>query len=332
MSISVRSAHINDLDTVVELLIADAEQRLAVNPILWKVESTPRDKLYPAVKTFMESENRAFHQGLLLAEADGRAIGIAHTMILPVPPIYAGGTYGPPGLVLEDCYVTDDAPEGACQLLIEAAEANLIQAGAETLLGQSAAGRVLEKEYEKRGYEPLTLYMARTGLRPAANLPAVRSAKEADIEDIVSASAEHRRIISELNRFWKPSDDADARFAIWMRKCLTLADHDMFVSKSDGKFHGYAISQPATHMHIPVAHDISAIGKIDDYYHVDTADPSILPIDAVGGADLLHAAEAALQARGNDAIFVVCPAAWHSKRKLLESAGYRNAMTWFKKR
>lgn len=332
MSISVRAAHLGDLDTVVALLIADAERRQAMDPILWKVGPAPRDKVYPAVKVFMESENRAFHQGLLLAEAGREAVGIAHTMILPVPPIYAGGSYGPPGLILEDCYVTEDAPAGAWQALIEAAEADLVQAGAEALLGQSAVGRCLEKEYEKRGYEPLTLYFAKTGLRLVKNLPAVRGAKDSDIEDIVTASAEHRRILNDLNAFWKPSSDADVRFAAWMQKCLTLTDHDMFVSASDGEFHGYAISQPVTHMHFPMPHDISAVGKIDDYYHVDTADPAMLADDTKGACDLLLTAEAALAARGNNAAFVVCPAAWSSKKQLLEAAGYSNAMTWFKKR
>lgn len=332
MSISVRNAHISDLDTVVELLIADAERRQAIDPTLWKMEAAPRDKITPAIKAFMESENKAFHQALLLAEADGKAIGIAHTFILPVPPIYAGGSYGPPGLILEDCHVTDDAPAGACQALIEAAESDLVRAGAETLLGQSAAGRALEGEYRMRGYEPLTLYLARTGLRPTEDRPAIHGATDGDIDDIVSASAEHRRIISNLDAFWKPSSDADARFAAWMRKCLTLTDHDMFVSDSDGQFHGYAISQPATHMHIPLPHDISAVGKVDDFYHVDTADPAVLADDAAGASDLLRAAEAALAARGNKAAFVVCPAAWASKIALLESAGYRNAMTWFRKR
>lgn len=332
MPISVRTARLSDIDAVVDLLIADAERRQAIDPLLWNVPSTPREKVYPAVKAFMENENRTFHQGVLLAESGRKVVGIAHTMILPVPPIYAGGSYGPPGLILEDCYVTDDAPAGACQALIEAAEADLVDAGAETLLGQSAAGRILEEEYEKRGYEPLTLYLAKSGLRHTETRPNIRGATECDIEDIVSASTEHRRILNELDAFWKPSSDADARFALWMRKCLTLADHDMFVSGRDDDFQGYAISQPATHMHIPLPHDISAVGKIDDYYHVDTANPSVLPDDAGGGADLLRAAEGALAARGNKAAFVVCPAAWTSKTALLKTAGYRKAMTWFKKR
>ena len=332
MSISVRSAHIADLDVVVELLIADAERRQAIDPIYWKVESAAREKIHPAIKTFMENGSPRFHQALLLAEADGKAIGIARNLILPVPPIYAGGSYGPPGLITEDCYVTDDAPAGARQALIEAAEADLIRAGAETLLGQSAAGRILEKEYEKRGYEPLTLYLARTGLRQAGNRPSVRGTTENDIGDIVSASAQHRRILNDLNTFWKPSNDADAHFATWMRKSLTLDDRDMFVSVSDGTFRGYAIAQPATHLHFPLCHDIRAVGAIDDYFHADHADPAVLAHGASGGVDLLFAAEAALEARSCNAAYVVCPAAWTSKRKLLESAGYSNAMTWFKKR
>lgn len=332
MAVSVRPAQTADIDAVIDLSIADAESRHAVDPTLWKVWAAPRDKVEPAIRTFMENEQRQFHQAVLVAESGGQMIGMAHTLVLPVPPIYAGGTFGPPGLILEDCFVTEDAPAGACQALLEAAEADLLRAGAETLLGQAAAGRDLEGEYRKRGYEPLTLYLAKTDLRQAAGPPlAVRGATEEDIDDIVTASAQHRHILNDLNSFWKPSQDANDRFAIWMRKSLAFSDRDMFVSESDGRFRGYAIAQPSTHLHFPLCHDIGAVGTIDDFFHVEIADPTELPDGATGGADLLRAAESALAARGYNATIVVCPAAWTSKIELLESAGYRKAITWFKK-
>ena len=106
----------------------------------------------------------------------------------------------------------------------------------------------------------------------------------------------------------------------------------MFVSESDSAFTGYAISQPATPLHIPTPHDISAIGIIDDYYHADFADPSILIGNGTDAALLLRKAEAALQARGKEAALVVCPAAWKSKIAVLEAEGYKSGITWFKKR
>ncbi len=330
MSFAARPVDVSDLETVVDLLVADAEQRQATDPRLWKVDPAARDNIRRIVTAFLEKGNPPFHQRLLLAELDRRCIGIAHTMVLPVPPIYAGEG-GPPGLVLEDCHVTDDAPAAARQALLDAAEADLLQAGANILLGSSAVGRVWEEEYQTRGYAPLTLYFCKVGLRPPKSLETVRSAEDRDIADIVMASAENRRILFDLNAFWKPSCDADGQFDTWMRKSLTLTDRDMFVAESDGEFRGYAIAQPATHLHFPLPHDISDIGVIDDYYHVDLLDPLTLPDDASGASDLLYAAEAALAARGKSAAMVVCPAAWASKIELLEAAGYSNAITWFKK-
>ncbi|WP_421857524.1 hypothetical protein [Oricola sp.] len=332
MSIAVRPAEVTDLDTVVDLLIADAMRRQETDPLFWKVKADPRAKVLPLVRAFLAAESRRVYQELLLAEADGGVVGIANVLVLPVPPIYAGGSLGPPGIILEACFVTDDAPEGTYQALVEAAETDLRRAGAETLLAQSAAGGDLEREYVRRGYEPLTLYLAKTRLRKASGSPAIRKANDDDIANIVTASAEHRRILNHLNVFWKPSDAADTHFANWMRKSLTLDDRDMFVCESDDAFHGYAIAQPATHLHFPLPHDIGAIGVIDDFYHVDLRDPSALPEETTCGAELFRAAEAALEARGYDAAFAVCPAAWTSKTALLEAAGYRNAMTWLKKR
>ena len=56
MSISVRAAQFADLDTVTDLLIADARQREAIDPIFWKVKEAPRDKVFSAIKAWMEKD------------------------------------------------------------------------------------------------------------------------------------------------------------------------------------------------------------------------------------------------------------------------------------
>ncbi len=331
MSISIRPADLSDLDNMVQLLVSDGELRQAADPTLWKMEADADGKVRSTVKAALENVTPPFRQQWLLAEADGKPVGITHTILLPVPPIYAGES-GAPGLIMEDCHVTDDAPADTAQALLKAAEIDLVEAGAKILLGSCAVGGTWEAEYSARNYEPLTLYLAKVGLCEPMTLQGVRDASDEDVENIVMSGAENRRLLFDLNTFWKPHSDADARFDAWMRKSLALADRDMFVSETNGEFTGYAISHPATPLHFPTPHDIAAIGVIDDFYHVDLADPSKLAGNGAGASELLYAAEAALEARGNDAALIVCPAAWASKIDVLEAAGYINAITWFIKR
>ncbi|MFQ6547671.1 hypothetical protein AADZ90_006910 [Aestuariibius sp. 2305UL40-4] len=331
MPLTIRDLEPADLDVAAGLLLEDARQRQAANPTLWTLAAKARDKITATISAALGQDNPPFRQKWLLAEADGEAIGITHTILLPVPPIYAGA-FGRPGLIMEDCFLRDDAPDGTLQTLFEAAEADLIEAGARILLGSSVPGGVWEQAYAAPDYDPLTLYFAKTGLRSPQELQDVRPANAADVPAIVASSAENRQILFDLNAFWKPHPDADARFGAWMEKSLTLPDRDMFVSEVGDTVTGYAISQPATPLHFPPPHDISAIGVIDDYYHSDLADPERLQNDGGAAASLLQPAEAALQARGNTAALVVCPAAWLSKIAILKDAGYENAITWFKKR
>ncbi|OIQ23391.1 MAG: hypothetical protein BM562_18560 [Alphaproteobacteria bacterium MedPE-SWcel] len=95
---------------------------------------------------------------------------------------------------------------------------------------------------------------------------------------------------------------------------------------------GYIIAQPASRLHFPPAHDITGTGVIDDYHHSDLANPVALDHGGEGASALLRAAEAAFANRGIGAAFVVCPAGWASKIKLLESAGYGTAAVWSIKR
>lgn len=327
MTMTIRSAGLHDLEPIADLLLADAKAREAADPVLWKLDREPRQKILAAVRTSME----AGEQRWLVGETGANIVGVTHAMHVPVPPIY-DGKFGSPGLIMEDCFVSAEARPSARTELLQAAEADLVKSGARMVIGTSAAGGDWEEEYARQGYDPVTLYFAKTGLSDATALPHVRQANVDDIADIVAASAVNRQILQRLNpSFWRPHAEANDRFGSWMQHSLTLSDRDMFVSNTHGEFRGYAISQPATRLHFPSPHDISSTGVIDDYFHQTIADPDSPSPHWAEGLALLEAAEAARRKRGNTAVLVVCPAAWRTKIALLEEAGYRKAITWFVK-
>ena len=328
MTVSIRPADLPDLGAMVDLLEKDAEDRRATDPVLWKLKTYVRAEIETMVRAGLESGDKPFRQKWLLAEADGRAVGLIHSILLPVPPIYAG-EFGPPGLVMEDSYVDPDAPAATARMLLDAAETDLAEAGARYLLASGITGGTWEKVLTKEGYRPLTLYLGKSGLTGQTVTDAARSAIEADVPAIVTLSAENRRVLHELHDFWKPHTEADERFDGWMRKSLNLTDRDMFVAVAEGDVEGYAISQPSTPLHFPAAHDISATGIIDDFYHTDLQETRSDDGNHPDATNLLRAAEAALAVRDNDAVLVVCPADWTSKRRMLEGSGYATALTWF---
>ena len=331
MAAIIEAATPSDLNAIVDLLTQDAKRRYAKDPILWKLAADIPEKVVPTVKATLETKNPPFREQWLLAKASDDVVGIAHTVLLPVPPIYAG-KFGPPGLIMEDSYVSKDAPEDTPSVLLQAAETDLIEAGAKVLLASSAVDGPWEPKFTAHSYEPLTHYLAKTGLIKDRHVDGARAAVAEDVPAIVKSGAVNRNILFGLNAFWEPHADADTRFADWMTFSLELTDRDMFVSEADGGLEGYIISQPATPLHFPAAHDISATGIIDDYFHIDFEDPHELKDTAHGAHTLLRSAEAALQDRGGDAVLVVCPAAWKSKIQLLESAGYETAVSWLIKR
>lgn len=332
MTIHVRPATPSDLEPLADLMLADAKERHASDPVLWKLDSAPRDKIISTVKAAMEADTPPFRQKWLIAETDGDVVGVTHSILLPVPPIYAG-EFGPPGLIMEDCYVSPAATAETQSALTKAAEKDLFDAGAQILLGSSVEGGNWAAEYMRQGYVPLTMYFAKSGLGQATTSADVRKAAEGDVDGIVALSAAHRQIIYDLHSvFWKPHDNADNRFGSWMRRSLTLTDRDMFVSEADGTLQGYAISHPATPLHFPTPHDISGIGVIDDYFHNAINDPTMLGPNASQATALFNAAEAARKQRGNSSVLVVCPAAWASKIEMLTDAGYSNAITWYFKK
>lgn len=254
-----------------------------------------------------------------------------HSMLLPVPPIYAG-RQGDPGLILPDSAVAPGAPEGTVDALAAAAERALMDAGAKILLSTYVTGEPWRDVFRGRSYDPLTLYLSRTDLGDAGRPTAVRLATEADVPGIVTRAAENKRVLFEIDPFWERHSDADTRFTGWMNRSLTLRDRDMLVMGPPENLKGYVIAQPASRLHFPPAHDITGTGVIDDYYHPDLADPVVLANGGEGATTLLRAAEAAFAGRGMGAAFVVCPAGWRSKIEMLEAAGYETAMVWSIKR
>ncbi len=331
MSHTVRTATTGDIPCLVDLLLMDAEERHAIDPILWKMAESAPAQIEKALTFALTSEQQPFRQIWQVSEHDGAIIGVIHSMLLPVPPIYAG-RQGEPGLILPDSAVAPGAPEGTVDALVAAAEGALMDAGAKILLSTYVTGKPWRDAFRDRGYDPLTLYLSRTDLGDAGRPSTVRRATEADIPGIVTRAAENKRILFEIDHFWERHSDADTRFTAWMNRSLTLRDRDRLVMGPPENLNGYVIAQPASRLHFPSAHDIIGTGVIDDYYHPDLGDPMALANGGEGATALLRAAEAAFADRGVGAAFVVCPARWWSKIEMLEAAGYENAMVWSIKR
>ena len=331
MSYTVRAVTTGDIARLVDLLLVDAEERHAINPILWKMAADAPAQIEKALTFALTAEQQPFRQIWQVSEHDGAITGVIHAMLLPVPPIYAG-RQGDPGLILPDSAVAPGAPEGTVDALVAAAELALMDAGAKILLSTHVAGETWRDVFRERNYDPLTLYLSRTDLGDAGRPSEVRLATEADVPGIVTRAAENKRILFEIDPFWERHSDADTRFTGWMNRSLTLRDRDMLVMGTPENLNGYVIAQPASRLHFPPAHDITGTGVIDDYYHPDLADPMVLANGGKGATTLLRAAEAAFADRGMGAAFVVCPARWRSKIEMLAAAGYETAMVWSIKR
>ena len=106
----------------------------------------------------------------------------------------------------------------------------------------------------------------------------------------------------------------------------------MCVAEVSGEVRGYVIAQPTSPLLIPSAHNVAAIGVIDDFYDEEFATISAVANNGSSGESLLAAAESAFAQRGLDSALAVCPAAWPSKIALLERSGYRTAKLWMLKR
>lgn len=331
MTQTIRTATPNDIPSVIELLMLDAQERYANDAILWKMADDAPAQIEKALTFALTAEQQPFRQIWQVADNGEKITGVIHSMLLPVPPIYAGSS-GEPGLILPDSFVGPDAQSGTIDALLAAAEKALHEAGARITLSFYVAGEDWRTVFEAQGYKPLTLYLSRTGLRDQGTAADVRKATEEDLPGIVSRSAENRQVLFDIDPFWEIHREADARFSAWMARSLTLWDRDMIVLGSPDDVVGYVIAQPASRLHVPPAHDITGTGVIDDYYHPELANSAALNEGSEGATTLLRAAEAAFATRGIGTVFVVCPAGWASKVEMLEAAGYETAMTWSIKR
>lgn len=118
MPTTISAALISDLPLMVDLLLQDASRKRGLNPTLWTIADDARETVEEAAKFALEAEKQPFLQKWLVAERDNALMGLAHSMMLPVPPIYAG-KWGDPGLLLPDSLVVEDAPTGTADALVE---------------------------------------------------------------------------------------------------------------------------------------------------------------------------------------------------------------------
>ncbi len=331
MARTVRPATTDDIAQVVELLRMDAAERQSKDAALWRIADDASEQIEKALTDAMTTKRQPFRQFWQVADKGGKVTGVIHSMMLPVPPIYAG-PLGEPGLILADSVAAPDAPDGTVDGLVAAAEEVLRAAGAQIILSSFVTGQDWQDTFQRRGYEPLTLYLSRTGFGEHQMPPGVRPATEADVPGIVQRSAENRKALFGIDRFWETHPEADARFSAWMSRSLTFPDRDMLVIGPPEDLGGYVIAQPASRLHFPPAHDITGTGVIDDYYHPELAGSGPLLSGSENATALLRAAEAAFAERGVDAAIVVCPAGWRSKAEILNAAGYETAMVWSIKR
>ena len=103
---------------MVDLLVVDAQARRSLDPTLWPLAADPAARIKTALDRGLADSGPSAQEIWLLAEASGRLVGIAHAMIVPVPPIY--GVEASPGLFLDDCFTTPEAPSDTAEVLLVA--------------------------------------------------------------------------------------------------------------------------------------------------------------------------------------------------------------------
>jgi hypothetical protein len=316
---------------LVALLTLSAHQRSSLDSLLWQVAADASLQIERTLDATFKGTDTSVRELWIVAEVAGRIVGTTHAMMVPVPPIYES-TAGSPGLFLDDCTISDNAPSGTAETLLASTEEALSKGGASSLIASCPTAGPLRRLYEARGYEPVTLYMTKHGFSPDALPLGIRPAEEDDVGAIVTLSVAHRKTLAALHpKFWRIHPQADGRFDAWMRRSLTLKDRDLFVAiGAGGAVRGYVIAQPCSSLLIPTGHE--ALGVIDDFYDQDFANVSAVADHERRGEKLLAAAESAFARRSVYTALAVCPAAWSSKISLLEQRGFRSAKIWMLKR
>jgi len=325
VSIAVAPAEAADIPALATLLARGMAARVAALPGIWVAEADPAAAIASALRAALAGEMPG-PQHWLVARAGGALVGVAHGMALPVPPIYAGRR-GMPRLMLDDSTLAPDAPEGCAEALRAALWEAVDASAGDWLLVASAPGGGWP-DPAPEAFAPLTDYMARLLPGEAPEPSGVRRAEAGDMPAIVTLSAAHRARLHELSVFWEPHDEADARFCAWMEKSLALPDREMWVSEEGGEVTGYVIAQPATRLHVPAGLRVEGLCVVDDFHHVAFDRIDAEAAGAAGPAGLLAAAAGAARRMGRDALLVVCPALWGSKRGFLGSEGFATALHW----
>ena len=330
MTVTINACSLADLPDMLDLLVEDARQRHTENPVLWAFDGSTRGRIEAILRKSFEDDNPPIKELWLMAKDGRKPVGLTHAIIVPVPPIYDIET--PPGLMLDECFVSEDAQEDTIGELIRATESALRDVGAENFIASCCTGSPWRPVLEKNGYEAVTLFMSKNGFQEKEIVPPVAVATADDIPGIISRSAEHRNNLFEANpKFWNIHANADEIFEKWMRISLTLTDRTMLVAKDADRVDGYIIAQPVTPVQMPMAHDPHGLGVIDDFYHIDFENRSDIRNGGVEAADLFTAAEGAFARNKVRATLVVCPDNWCSKKQFLESQGYTTAKTWLLK-
>jgi hypothetical protein len=84
---SIRLATLQDLPAIVALLIQDAEARRALDPLLWRIAGDASTRIERVAGAALNGSRASARELWFLAEQAGRIVGVAHAMLLPVPPI-----------------------------------------------------------------------------------------------------------------------------------------------------------------------------------------------------------------------------------------------------
>ena len=156
---SIRPATPGDLPGIVALLTEDAQERRSLDPLLWRLAADAPARVERAVGATLDRPEATARELWLVAEHLGQIVGVTHAMMIPVPPIFDGAA-GPPGLLLDDCFTSAQAPSGTAEALLVATEAALRMAGAPFLIASCPAANPCALS-ERMLAEAVTLTMAK---------------------------------------------------------------------------------------------------------------------------------------------------------------------------
>jgi hypothetical protein len=109
---------------MVALLTHDAQERRSLDPLLWRLAADAPARIERAVAAALNGSQTQARELWLVAEHAGRTVGVTHAMLVPVPPIYDSGA-SLPGLLLDDCFISAQAPSGTAEALVVATEVAL---------------------------------------------------------------------------------------------------------------------------------------------------------------------------------------------------------------